>query len=104
MHQEQRDCNYAGARLPTDDFEIAEKGSTHGQKEPAEKSQQERQGSQPPLEQRFQKVVVGAIDELRNESGRAFVERIYARKGSHAGAERSKSQNRAPSLAGDDPT
>ena len=67
----------------------------------ASKSARDRQ---PSLEQRFQKVVVGAIDQLRNESRRTFVERIYARKGSHAGAEGSKSQNRAPSLAGDDPT
>src|ERR1700722_14853555 len=74
MHQEQRNCNYTGARLPTADFEIAEKSATPGQKEPAEKSQQKRPRPQPPLEQRFQKVVVRAIDEFRNESRRTFVE------------------------------
>src|SRR5271156_4090383 len=104
MRQKQRDRDHAGPRLTSGNLDIAGKSTARGHKEPAEKSQQEGQGRQSSLEQRFQKIVVGAIDQLRNESRRTFVERIYARKRSYAAAEGSKRQNRTPSLRGDGPT
>src|SRR5277367_2499880 len=95
MHQKQRDRDHAGTRLASSNLEIAEKSTARDTKEPAEKSQQEGRRRQSSLEQCFQKVVVGAIDKLRNESCRTFVERIYARKRSYPAAEGSKRHNRA---------